>query len=339
MKDEKVKTASSYWREKKVLVTGVSGFIGSWLAQGLVNNGAYVVGLDCDFNPSSFLHVSGTDSQIIKVQGRLEDFNLLRRILSEYEIDTCFHLGAQAIVQTAVKSPLPTFESNIKGTWNVLEAARNSELIERIVVASSDKAYGTHEKLPYSEEHCLRGLHPYDVSKTCSDLLSQTYYHTYGLPIGIARSGNTYGGGDLNFNRIVPGTILSLLRNKRPIIRSDGTPIRDYLYIKDAINGFLLIARNLDREEVQGQAFNFGTGNPISVLDLVNKIRFLMDKMSLEPVILNDVSHEIQKQYLSFKKAMRLLRWKLRYSLNEGLRATIQWYREFFASTRNSCLP
>lgn len=330
------KLTNNYWKGKRVLVTGVNGFLGSWLAQSLVKSGAHIVGFDCDFNPNSFLHLSGTETQIIKVYGRLEDYDLIRKVLDEYKIDTCFHLGAQAIVQTAVKSPLPTFESNIKGTWNILEATRNSGQIERIVVASSDKAYGTHEKLPYSEEYCLHGLHPYDVSKTCADLLSQTYYHTYGLPIGIARCGNIYGGGDLNFDRIVPGTIWSLLRNERPVIRSDGTHMRDYLYIEDAVDAYVSLARNLDRKEIQGQAFNFGTEKPISVLDFVAKICFLMGKTDLQPVILNEAYHEILRQYLSFEKANQLLDWKPKYSLDEGLRTTIHWYKEFLEQRKNA---
>lgn len=327
---------NDYWKEKRVLITGVNGFLGSWLAQSLVKRGAHVVGFDFDFNPDSFLNLSGTIKKIKNVCGRLEDYDLIRKVFEEYEIDTCFHIGAQAIVQTALKSPLSTFESNIKGTWNILEATRNSRQIERIVVASSDKAYGTHEKLPYLEEYCLHGLHPYDVSKTCADLISQMYYHTFGLPIGITRCGNIYGGGDLNFNRIVPGTIWSLLRGERPTIRSDGTPVRDYLYIEDIVDAYEVLARNLDRKEIQGEAFNFGTEKPVSVLDLVAKICFIMGKPNVQPVILNEADREILRQYLSSEKAYQRLNWKPKCSLDEGLRTTIHWYKEFFQEKKNT---
>ncbi len=320
---------NNYWKDKNVFITGGAGFLGSWLTESLMKQKANVVVLVRDLVPNSYLNLSGIINKVIVVQGGLEDYFLIERVLNEYEIDTCFHLGAQAIVQTANRLPLSTFESNIKGTWNVLDAARNSELLERIVIASSDKSYGTKEKLPYTEDDCLHGLHPYDVSKTCADLLAQTYFNTYGLPIGIARCGNFYGGGDLNFNRIVPGTIRSILFDKDPIIRSDGSFLRDYFYIKDAVDAYLTLGENLDRKRIKGQAFNFGTGTCITVLDLVKKIISITGKKHLKPVILNQASNEIKEQYLSCEKANRLLNWKHKYSLSEGLKETINLYREF----------
>jgi CDP-glucose 4,6-dehydratase len=319
-----------YWREKNVFVTGAMGFLGSWLTESLVKQGANVVILIRDFVPNSYLNLSGTINKVIRINGKLEDYFLIERILNEHEIDTCFHLGAQAIVQTANRSPLSTFESNIKGTWNILEAARNSKLLERLVVSTSDKAYGESNRLPYREDDCLRGLHPYDVSKSCADLLCQAYHETYKIPIGIVRCGNLYGGGDFNFNRIIPGTIKSLLFNQRPIIRSDGTYMRDYFYIEDAVDAFLTLGKALDNDKIKGEAFNFGAETPITVLDLVNKIIKLTKKESLKPRILNQASNEIREQYLSCEKANKLLNWKHGHSLDEGLKKTVDWYKKYF---------
>lgn len=320
---------SSYWEEKNVFVTGGAGFLGSWLILSLIEKRANVVALIKDRVPNSVLFYSGADKKVTLIRGGLEDYSTIERSLNEYEIDTCFHLGAQAIVQTANRSPLSTFESNIKGTWNVLEAARNSELLERIVVATSDKSYGTKEKLPYSEEDCLQGLHPYDVSKTCADLLAQTYYNTYNLPVGISRCGNLYGGGDLNFSRVVPGTIRSLILDEDPIIRSDGTYVRDYFYIEDTVDAFITLGENLDRDKIKGDAFNFGTGITTTVLDVVNKLISLSGKSNLKPNILNEVRHEIKEQYLDCKKADRLLNWTPKHDLDTGLKKTIAWYETY----------
>jgi len=319
-----------FWQHKNVLVTGITGFLGPWLAKDLLGRGANVVGLIRDNVADSNFFRMGLDENITSIRGSLEDYNLMLRVLNEYEIDTCFHLGAQTIVGTANYSPLSTFNSNIKGTWNVLEAARNSKLIERIVVASSDKAYGSQEKLPYDESMTLKGEHPYDVSKTCSDLLAQSYFKTYGLPVGITRCGNFFGGGDLNFNRIIPQTLRSIIFHEPPIIRSDGTLVREYLYILDAVEAYVTLAENLHRKEVRGEPFNFGTGKPVSVIDLVNTMLTLFDKADLKPKILNEANNEIKEQYLSCEKARKVLKWKHKYSLEDGLKETYAWYIDYF---------
>lgn len=267
------------------------------------------------------------------MRGALEDFALLNRALAEYEVETVFHLAAQAIVGVANRNPLSTFESNIRGTWHVLEACRQNPSVRRVVLASSDKAYGDQKQLPYDEQTPLQGAHPYDVSKSCADLIAGAYHNTYGLPVGVTRCGNLFGGGDLNFNRIVPGTIRSALSNERPIIRSDGSPLRDYIYVKDAVEAYLLLARALEDPKLHGQAFNFGTARPYSVLDLTCKILSLMDRADLAPVVLNEARGEILHQYLSSSKARKLLGWEPVASLDGGLLETIGWYRAFFGGT------
>ena len=323
-----------YWKDKNIFVTGATGLLGSWLVKALVDNNANVVCLVRDIVPKSNLYLNGYYKKVVVVNGSLEDYFMIERTLNEYEVDTIFHLGAQTIVGTANRSPLATFESNIKGTWNVLEAARNSELIERILVASSDKAYGEQEKLPYTEDMPLKGSHSYDVSKSCADLIAQSYYYTYNLPIGITRCGNFYGGGDLNFNRIVPGTIKSVLNNERPVIRSDGKYIRDYIFILDAVEAYLFLAKKLGNPAIRG-AFNFSNESQVTVLDVVKKILKLMGREDLEPRILNEARSEITHQYLSAKKAKEILGWKPKYTLEEGLRRTIKWYGAFFSERGN----
>ena len=264
------------------------------------------------------------------MHGEMEDYALLLRALNEYEINTVFHLGAQTIVGTAARSALSTFESNIRGTWNLLEACRGcAKLIERVVVASSDKAYGAHDDLPYTEDTPLQGRYPYDVSKSCADLIALSYFHTYGTPVAVTRCGNLFGGGDLNFNRLIPGTIRSVLQDEAPIIRSDGTFVRDYFYVKDAVNAYMQLAERLPDARFVGQAFNFGTETPVSVIDLVDLILKLLDRPSLVPIILNEATHEIPKQYLDCAKAKRMLAWAPTYSLEEGLLETSNWYRSF----------
>lgn len=320
---------NNFWEKRNVLITGASGFVGSWISKELINKNGNVVALVKDIKPGSLLNSKEISSKLKAViDGDVRNYELVEDIFNKYEIDTCFHLAAQAIVGVANKSPILTFESNIQGTWNILEIARVSKSLKIIVVASSDKAYGTHEELPYTEENCLLGLHPYDASKACADILARTYANTYGLPVTVTRFANIYGGGDLNFSRIVPDTIKSVLLNKNPIIRSDGTPIRDYIYIKDVVNGYLTLAEQTEKENIKGQAFNFGTGKPISVLDLVNKIIKISGK-SLKPEILGKgkLKGEIDKQYLSSEKAKKLLKWKAKYDLDVGLKETIEWYR------------
>lgn len=327
---EQIMRKNGYWKNKNVFVTGATGLLGSWLTKKLIEEGANVIILLRDWVPRSNLVLLDLMNKVNIVRGQLEDYVILERALNEYEIDTCFHVGAQTIVGTANRSPLSTFESNIKGTWNILEAARNSSLIKRIVVASSDKAYGDQKVLPYTEEMELRGLYPYDVSKACSDMITLSFFHTYQLPAAITRCGNFYGGGDLNFNRIVPGTIRSLLFNESPIIRSDGTYLRDYIYIEDAVDAYMTLAEALDREEIRGEAFNFGTEKPIRVVDLANKIIELSGKTQIKPTILGKGENEIIEQYLSSVKSKNMLGWESRYTLDESLKKTYQWYEKFF---------
>jgi len=330
---ESVGMMSSYWKGKRVLVTGATGLVGCWLAEALVKSDAYVVVLVHDWDPQSDLIRTGIISQFNVVTGALEDYATLERAINEHEVDTVFHLGAQAIVTVANRSPLPTFETNIRGSYNLLEACRvHSDMVRRVVVASSDKAYGDSDVLPYTEDMPPLGRHPYDVSKSCTDLLAKTYWHTYQLPVGIARCGNIYGGKDLNWSRIVPGTIRSVIENKAPIIRSDGTFIRDYVYVEDVVGAYMALAQALDQPEIRGEAFNFSSESHVSVLEIVNTIRRLMDREDLEPVILDEVRVEIRDQYLSSAKARNLLGWDARYTLEEGLRETIGWYREYLGN-------
>lgn len=323
---------SKFWQDRSVLITGCTGLLGSWMTQELIARGARVVGLVRDWIPQSRLFTEGLSNQIKTVYGGIEDLGTLERAINEYEVDTVFHLAAQTIVGVANREPLGTFEANIKGTWNILEACRRVGGVSRIVVASSDKAYGDQEILPYDEQTPLQGEHPYDVSKSCADLLCRTYYVTYQLPVCITRCGNFYGGGDLNFNRIVPDTIRSTLRDKSIVIRSDGTYVRDYFYVKDGVLAYLHLAEQMDRPEILGEAFNFSNELQISVLELVHKILKLMNKPHLEPTILNQAQNEIKHQYLSAEKARKLLNWRSQYELDDALLETIQWYKTFLES-------
>lgn len=323
-----------FWKDKNILITGADGFIGSWLAKSLVGYGGCVTALLRDFNPENSRLKRDDLRSIRVVPGKLEDYPLLERILNEYEIDTVFHLAAQTLVEAAVRSPLQTFESNIRGTYNLLEACRrHSRSIKRILVASSDKAYGESEVLPYTEQMPLQGRAPYDVSKSCTDLLSISYHHTYSLPIVIARCGNVYGGGDLHWSRIVPGTIQKLFLKQSPVIRSNGKLTRDYLFVDDAVQAYLLMARNSDQPQVAGQAFNFGPERAYSVLEIVQTIQKIMGCSELSPIILNAASHEIKNQVLDSSKAKKLLGWMPLHSLEEGLVKTIDWYVNYLASS------
>jgi len=320
---------NSYWKNKNVFITGCTGLLGSWMVKYLVGAEVNIVGLIRDWVPRSKLLLDGSIDKINVVRGCMEDYSIIERIIGEYEVDTVFHLAAQTIVGIANRNPLSTFESNIKGTWNILEACRRSLNVEKIIVASSDKAYGDQEKLPYDEETPLEGRHPYDVSKSCADLLCRAYFETYRLPVCITRCGNFYGGGDLNFNRIIPGTIKSIINNEAPIIRSDGTYIRDYFYIEDAVEAYLLLAKKMDNRQIHGEAFNFSNEFQISVIELVEKILKIMGS-KLEPVILGKVSNEIKHQYLSSQKAREILGWMPKYNLESGLEKTIQFYIKLF---------
>ena len=320
---------TDFWRDRSVFVTGCTGLLGSWMVEELLRRGANVTGLVRDLVPRSKLHQDGFDQKINVVRGAVEDLPVLERALAEYEVDTVFHLAAQTIVGVANSEPISTFETNIKGTWNVLEAARRVGRVSRIVVASSDKAYGDQDILPYDEETPLQGEHPYDVSKSCTDLISLTYHKSYNLPVCVTRCGNFYGGGDLNFNRLVPDTIRSTLRDKPVTIRSDGSFIRDYFYVRDGALAYLHLAEQMDKPEVVGEAFNFSNEIQVPVLEMVKKVTALMGKSELEPIILNQANNEIKHQYLSAEKARRLLDWTPSYTLEQGLKETIDWYRNF----------
>lgn len=311
-------------------MTGCTGFVGSWLCSGLLQEGALVTGLARDWVPRSLLISEKVFGGMNIVPGRVEDVDGLERALSEHQADTVFHLAAQAIVRVANSNPLPTFESNIKGTWCVLEACRRVPAVKRIVVASSDKAYGPQEILPYTEEVPLRGRHPYDVSKSCADLLCRAYYETYGTPVAVTRCGNFFGGGDLNFNRLVPSTIKSLLFDEAPVIRSDGTFIRDYLYVRDGVRAYMLLAEKMESPAVCGEAFNISNEIRLTVLQMTGLIAKLMGKGHIKPRVLNKADHEIKNQYLSAGKARRVLGWEPRWTVEGALKETIDWYREYF---------
>jgi CDP-glucose 4,6-dehydratase len=321
---------SNFWRGRRVLVTGSTGVLGAWLTDKLVEVGADVVGLVRDWVPQSQAVRSGLLERIKVVRGSITDEDVVNRVFAEYEIQTCFHLAALTVVGVANRAPVATFETNIRGTWMLLEAARQWGRVEQFLVASSDKAYGSHETLPYTEDAPLQGRHPYDVSKSCADLIAQTYAHSYKMPVAVTRCANMYGGGDLNWNRIVPGTIRSALLNERPVVRSDGTMRRDYIFVKDIALAYLVLAQAMSTDPAgyTGATFNFGNDTPVSVLEMVNKILELSGRPGLEPVIQNIATNEIQDQYLSSEKARRVLGWKPQYTLDEGLQETIAWYRD-----------
>lgn len=323
---------TDYWRGRRVLVTGATGVIGAWLVKELLLQEAYVVALVLDDDPQSEFYRNGAVRQVTVVNGALEDFWRLERVINLHEIDSVFHLGAQTIVGVAHRFPLTTFEANIRGTYNLLEACRlHRRLVQRVVIASSDKAYGPQPHLPYVEEMGLNGRHPYEVSKSCADLITQSYHHTYGLSVAIARCGNVYGGGDLNWSRLVPGTIRSFIREERPILRSDGTYVRDYIYVQDIARAYMRLGECLDDEQVHGEAFNFSTEKPMTVLELVRVIQQLMGCAHIEPDIRNCAEGEIRHQHLSAQKAKKVLGWEPAYDLGAGLSETITWYREFLS--------
>ena len=317
------------WKNTNVLVTGADGFIGSNVAKALIERGAQVVTIVRDAKKTSNIDILGIRNKIDLVHGDLVNFNDCERAINEYDIEFCFHIAAQAIVGPANRSPASTFESNIKGSWNILEACRISKTVRGLIVASSDKAYGQQEKLPYTEDSPLNGYFPYDASKVCTELIARCYFMTYKLPLAITRNANTYGPIDTNLSRIIPDVITRLIKNQQPVIRSDGTPERDYMYIKDAVNAYLTLAENLHRKEVVGQAFNFGTGKPISVLELYKKIITLMGK-DVKPKILGEAKNEINRQYLDSQKAKKILNWEAKYDLDSGLKETIEGYKKYY---------
>ena len=327
----KVQGSATYWSGKRVLVTGASGMVGSWLTQWLAGSGAYTVAFIADTDPQSELVRSGTINKVSVVNGRLENYEDVERAINNHEVDSIFHLGAQPIVGAADRAPRHTFESNIQGTWNLLDACRVlSPLVKRIVVASSDKAYGTQPILPYTEDMSMNGDHPYEVSKSCTDLISTTYARTYGTPVTIARCGNIYGGGDLNWNRIVPGTFRSLLRGEQPVLRSDGTFVRDYLHVDDIVSAYLTLGEQTDNPAFAGQGFNFSDESPLTVMEIYKSICEAAGRKDTEPQILNAASSEIKDQYLNSTKAHNVLGWRASVTLEEGLKKSFDWYRKFF---------
>ena len=319
----------AFWLDRPVFVTGGTGLVGSWLVQRLLEVGADVTCLVRDWVPQSELNRLGLFERVKVVRGDICDRDLLERILGEYEADTVIHLAAQTIVTIANRNPISTFETNIAGTWNLMEACRRSPKVRQIVVASSDKAYGDQDILPYNENTPLQGRHPYDVSKSAADLIAHTYAVSFDLPVAITRCGNFYGGGDLNWNRVIPGTIRSILRGQSPIIRSDGEYIRDYFYVEDGAAAYMLLAEQLaEHPELKGQAFNFSNEIQVSVREIVERISSMMNsKLTID--IRNEVANEIRHQYLTAEKARRILGWRPMFNLDEGLRRTIDWYREF----------
>lgn len=323
----------TFWQDRPVFVTGATGLVGGWLVRRLLETGAEVVCLVRDWVPQSELARVRLIEQVKIVRGDVRDQELLERVLGEYEIQTVFHLAAQTTVGVANRNPVSTLDVNIRGTWALLEACRRSPMVKQIVIASSDKAYGDQKALPYTEEAPLQGMHPYDVSKSCADLIGQTYAKTYGLPVCITRCGNFYGGGDLNWNRIVPGTIRSILRGERPVIRSDGQYVRDYFYVEDGAAAYMLLAEQLAaRPDLRGEAFNFSNELRITVLELVQRILNMMGS-NLKPDVRNEASNEIRSQYLAATKARQMLSWSPSFSLEAGLQATIRWYEQYFQTS------
>ncbi len=322
---------SSFWQDRHVLVTGSTGLLGGWLTKELLNRGANVVALVRDRVSRSVLNDPLTQDRITEVRGSVEDLELMTRVLNEYEIEAVFHLAAQTIVSVALRDPVSTFTTNIQGTWSVLEACRRAKTVRRIVVASSDKAYGGSPHLPYREDTPLLGRQPYDVSKVCADLLAQSYASSYGLPIVITRCGNLFGGGDLNWSRIIPGTVRSALRGTPPVIRSDGTLVRDYFFVKDAVEAYLLLAEKADREDLRGQAFNFSENRPMTVLEICKKTLQAAGRSNLSITVQGNPTLEIQEQWLDSARARTGLGWKPRYGLEAGLTETVHWYEKYLS--------
>ena len=325
----------SFWKGKSVLVTGATGLVGSWLVNELLKEGASVTALVLDIDPSSQLIRSGDMEKISVVNGNLNNYQDVTRAMFTNECATVIHLGAQTIVGTALLDPLSTFESNIKGSWNLLEAVRQSKgLVKSVVVASSDKAYGESENLPYTEEQALHGDGPYDVSKSCTDLLAQSYGNTYNLPITIARCGNIYGGGDLNWSRIVPGTIRDLVAGRQPVLRSDGTFVRDYVHVEDVVSGYLKLAEVSQSKNINGEAYNFSRDEPLNVMELYKQICLATLGKFVEPRILNTAKSEIKDQHLNSAKAKNALGWSSQVSLESGLARTVTWYKQYLAGAK-----
>ena len=319
--------ANGFWIDRPVLVTGATGLLGSWLSRELLHRGARVIVIVRDEVPDAALVTSGDLERCVRVRGDVEDGRLLERVLVELEVDAVFHLAAQTIVEHAVRDPLGTFRANVAGTWELLDACRRCARPARIVVASSDKAYGTQPVLPYTEDQPLDGRHPYDASKSCADLIATTYATTYDLPLAITRCGNLFGGGDLNFSRLVPGTIRHAVRGERPVLRSDGSPLRDYLHVDDAVDAYLAIAERLHEPDIRGEAWNVSCEQPQSVLEMTERVLAAAGRADLEPLVLNEARYEIPNQYLSAAKLRDRLGWTPAVGLDDGLARTVAWYR------------
>jgi CDP-glucose 4,6-dehydratase len=324
----------SNWQGRRVLVTGAYGFLAGHLIEALLERHAEVVGFVRDCPAESYLQLRGLDSRITRVMGDITDLDSCRRAIHEHEIEVVFHLAAQALVGLANRSPLGTFESNIRGTYTVLEACRelwrDRSPFKAIVCASSDKAYGDQAELPYREDAPLLGKHPYDASKSCADLIARTYHTTYGLPVGVTRCANLYGPGDLNFSRIVPATAKAVIQHERPVIRSDGSPKRDYLYVKDAVEGYLALAEAVISGPAAGRAYNLGTGIPVTVLELVAAMIEAAGS-DLTADVQGTASSEIQHQYLDPTRAREELGWEARTPLAQGLAESLTWYKGYCA--------
>jgi len=324
---------NDFWRGRRVLVTGATGMVGFWLVQDLLAAGAQVIALVREPDPQAVVYRAGGGRTVSLVPGNIEDYSHFERTLAAQQPDTVFHLAAQSLVGVAQHSPLPTLETNIRGTYNLLEACRvHSEKVKRLVIASSDKAYGPTEQLPCTEAMPLQGRHPYEVSKSCADLIAQAYHQTYGLPVAILRCGNVFGGGAPDWSRLVPYTIRCFLNRQRPILRSDGQAVRDYIYVKDVSCCYRMLAERLADPGIPGQAFNCSLGRPVTVLELIKTIQRLMNCQGLEPDVQNTAAGEIRAQYLSVAKAQRLLNWRPQFTLEQGLAETIAWYREHLAA-------
>ncbi len=317
------------WKGKVGFVTGGAGFVGANLVARLLREGVSVVVLERDRTTPNSLDVLGLRERVTVITGSVDDLDLMERVLNEYQPHYVFHLAAQALVNAANRSPIATFEANIRGTYMLLEACRRTDPQPTVVVASSDKAYGSHDTLPYTEDFPLQGIFPYDVSKSCTDLIARSYALTYNMPVAVTRSANIYGPGDVNLSRVIPGTIVSVLKGDRPIIRSDGTPIREFIFVEDVADGYLTVAANI--EATRGEQFNFGSDEPVQIVDLVERIIASAGKKGeIEPEILltTKIEREIDAQYLSGDKMRTKLGWSPSTSLDEGLEKTITWYRE-----------
>lgn len=323
---------SKFWKVKKVLITGHQGFLGSWLTRTLVDLRAEIIGIDIVKNSRNCLFPD-LKTKIKSIKGDVSDLYLIKTVIKKYKPEIVFHLAAQAIVGKSLTDPIRTFRSNIQGTWNILEACRGKSFIEAVIIASSDKAYGAHKTLPYKENAALLGNHPYDVSKSCADLISAAYFHTYAVPVAITRCGNIYGPGDFNFSRIVPDAIRCAILDKTLLIRSDGKFTRDYVYVEDIVNGYILLAQKLQSLHLSGEAFNFSDDNPLTVKEIVKKIYDLVRKQPRFR-ILNKGKYEIKHQYLDSSKAKKIIKWRSKFTLEEGLRKTINWYRNHFKTKK-----